>query len=64
MCTVTGNFHKIVATKSKEEIKKELFEVLKNMYGEKAVEPEDILIPDWATNPLFFGAYTSWPIGK
>ena len=39
---------------SKEEVKKDLYKVLKNMYGEKAVEPEDILIPDWHTNPLFF----------
>ena len=33
------------------------------MYGDAAVEPEDILIPDWHTNPLFFGAYSNWPIG-
>ena len=33
------------------------------MYGDKAVRPEDVLIPDWHTNPLFFGAYSNWPIG-
>jgi len=33
------------------------------MYGDKAVEPEDILIPDWNHNPLFFGSYSNWPIG-
>ena len=33
------------------------------MYGYKAVMPEDILLPDWHTNPLFFGAYSNWPIG-
>ena len=25
------------------------------MYGDSAVEPEDILVPDWDTNPLFLG---------
>jgi hypothetical protein len=34
------------------------------MYGDKAVEPEDILVPDWDKNPLFFGAYSNWPIGN
>jgi hypothetical protein len=34
------------------------------MYGDKAVEPEDILVPDWDKNPLFFGAYSNWPIGS
>ena len=33
------------------------------MYGDKAVYPEDILIPDWHNNPLFFGSYSNWPIG-
>ena len=34
------------------------------MYGEAAVMPEDILIPDWHHNPLFLGAYSNWPIGR
>ena len=42
----------------------EMFEVLKEMYGDKAIMPEDILIPDWHTNPLFFGSYSNWPIGS
>ena len=41
----------------------ELYQVLQDMYGEKAVPPEDILIPDWHTNSLFFGSYSNWPIG-
>ena len=29
------------------QLKHDLFEVLKSMYGHKAVMPEEILIPDW-----------------
>ena len=61
---MVGEFYDIVSTKSKEEVMKELYQVLKDMYGEKAVPPEDILIPDWHTNPLFFGSYSNWPIGN
>ena len=64
LCSVVGDFEKVVRTKSKEEIIEDLYQVLKSMYGEKAVRPEDILIPDWDTNPLFFGMFSSWPIGK
>ena len=32
-------------------------------YGDAAARPEDILIPDWHTNPLFYGSYSNWPIG-
>merc|ERR1719228_1953037 len=47
ICTVVGEFYDIVSTKSKEEVKNELFKVLQSMYGTRAVEPEDILTPDW-----------------
>merc|ERR1712142_282208 len=63
LCTVVGEFYDIVQTKSKEEELAELYTVLKDMYGDEAVMPEDILIPDWHTNPLFFGSYSNWPIG-
>ena len=64
LCTVTGEFYDIVAAKSKEVVMKELYQVLQDMYGDKAVPPENILISDWHTNPLFFGAYSNWPIGR
>jgi hypothetical protein len=50
---------------NKQELKLGTLWVLyRNMYGDKAVEPEDILVPDWDKNPLFFGAYSNWPIGN
>ena len=64
VCTVVGEFYDVVATKSKEEVMGDLYNVLYDMYGERAVQPEDILIPDWHTNPLFFGSYSVWPIGS
>ena len=29
--------------------KQEMFEVLKSMYGDRAIMPEEILVPDWHT---------------
>ena len=49
---MVGEYYDIVATKSKEELMQDLYKVLQDMYGDKAVEPEDILIP-----------YSNWPIG-
>ena len=63
MHTVVGEYWDIVATKSKEEIMDDLYRVLQDMYGTRAVKPEDILIPDWHSNPLFFGTFSNWPIG-
>ena len=60
---MVGAYYDLVATMSKKKIMKDLYKVLQDMYGEKAVKPEDILIPDWHTNPLFFGSYSNWPIG-
>lgn len=63
MVTIIGSNWEHVATLSKEQIMEEITDVLRNMYGEKAAAPEDILISDWQTNKLFFGAYSNWPIG-
>jgi len=63
LATVMGNNWDRVQHLSKEEVMRDLYNVLRNMYGDKAVYPEDILIPDWHSNPLFFGSYSNWPIG-
>jgi len=63
MVTVLGNNWERVKYLTKDQIKAELYEVLRSMYGDSAVEPEDILVPDWDTNPLFLGAFSNWPIG-
>ena len=63
LCTVLGNYYDMVSTMSQEQVMAELYKVLQEMYGARAVPPEAILIPDWHTNPLFFGSYSNWPIG-
>ena len=63
LCTVVGAFYDLVSTMTKKQVMDELYEVLKEMYGDSAVRPEDILVPDWHSNPLFFGSYSNWPIG-
>ena len=63
MCTVVGKFYESISLMSKEEVMSEMFEVLQSMYGEKAVYPEEILIPDWHHNKFFRGTYSNWPIG-
>jgi len=63
LVTVVGNNWERVQYLTKQEIIAELYQVLRNMYGDDAVMPEDILIPDWHHNPLFLGAYSNWPIG-
>jgi len=63
LVTVIGNNWERVQYLTKSEVITELYQVLRNMYGEAAVMPEDILIPDWHHNPLFLGAYSNWPIG-
>ncbi|KAI8520756.1 hypothetical protein Bbelb_005100 [Branchiostoma belcheri] len=51
-----------IELQSDEATKQEVMAVLRNMYGNNIPEPEGILVPRWLTNPLFFGAYSNWPI--
>ncbi|XP_078696523.1 uncharacterized protein LOC144924814 [Branchiostoma floridae x Branchiostoma belcheri] len=51
-----------VELQSDEATKQEVMAVLRNMYGNNIPEPESILVPRWLTNPLFFGAYSNWPV--
>ncbi|XP_035687059.1 polyamine oxidase 7-like [Branchiostoma floridae] len=51
-----------IELQSDEATKQEIMTVLRNMYGNNISEPESILVPRWLTNPLFFGAYSNWPI--
>ena len=62
LCTVVGEFYDTLAGMSSEEVMEEMFSVLKEMYGDRAVRPEDIFIPDWASNPLFLGTWAVRPL--
>ena len=52
LCTVVGAFYDLVSTMTKEKVMDELYEVLKEMYGDSAVRPEDILVPDHHILPI------------
>ena len=62
LCTVVGEFYDSLAGMSSEEVMEEMFSVLRDMYGDTAVRPEDIFIPDWASNPLFLGTWAARPL--
>merc|ERR1712130_21462 len=63
LCTIVGNNWERVLHLTNEQIKQEMFEVLKSMYGDEAVMPEEVLVPDWHTNSLFRGTFSNWPTG-
>jgi polyamine oxidase len=62
--TVTQEWAYMVESMSEEEVKKELMEVLRRMYGDDIPEATEILYPRWHSNPLFRGSYSNWPIGE
>ncbi|XP_074658297.1 uncharacterized protein LOC141911215 [Tubulanus polymorphus] len=42
-------------------VEAELTAVLRSMYGAQVPEPVEILVPDWHTNPLYYGSFSNWP---
>ncbi|XP_035687697.1 polyamine oxidase 1-like [Branchiostoma floridae] len=62
MVSALANEVQAIELQSDEETKQEVMAVLKNMYGDNIPEPESILVPRWLTDPLFFGAYSNWPV--
>ncbi|CAO3618205.1 unnamed protein product [Cunninghamella blakesleeana] len=64
MVTVTQDYAYAVEAMTDEQVKDELMEVLRKMYGHDIPEPTDIIFPRWHSNPLFRGSYSNWPIGE
>lgn len=52
-----------VEAQSDEVTLGEIMEVLWEMFGDQIPDATDILVPKWASNPLFRGTYSNWPIG-
>ncbi len=46
-----------------EETKEQIMTVLRTIYGDGIPDIEDILVPDWDINPLYFGSYSNSPVG-
>ena len=63
LATLTGETAFRVAAQDIEITKQEVRSALTSMYGEFRPEIIDILVPDWASNPLYRGSYADTPIG-
>ncbi|GAB5585858.1 hypothetical protein Unana1_00758 [Umbelopsis nana] len=62
--TVTQDQAYRLEAMSDEEIKKEVTEVVRSMYGKHVAEPTHIYVPRWHSDPLYRGTYSNWPIGE
>ncbi|KAF7732130.1 hypothetical protein EC973_006385 [Apophysomyces ossiformis] len=62
--TVTQDQSYAVESMTDEEVKDEIMDVLRSMYGDDVPEPNEFLFPRWHSNPLFRGTYSNWPIGE
>ena len=63
MCTVTGQEADRIRRMTPAQVRNEAMQVLRQMYGPSIPEADDILIPDWHSDPLTYGSYSSWPLG-
>ena len=61
--TLTGETAYRVAAQDIEITKQEVRGALVSMYGEFQAEIVNILVPDWASNSLYLGAYSNTPVG-
>ncbi|KAI7899277.1 uncharacterized protein BX663DRAFT_564093 [Cokeromyces recurvatus] len=62
--TVTQDMSYHVEAMKDDDVKDEIMQVLRQMYGDDIPEPTDFLFPRWRSNPLFRGSYSNWPIGE
>lgn len=62
--SITDKQADIVGSQPVEKTKRDVMEVLREMYPDAAIsEPEDILVTNWRDNPLYLGACINKPIG-
>jgi polyamine oxidase len=60
---VTGDEARRIQNQPLAETKAEVEAVMRNMYPDATVpEASEIYVTDWDTNPLFYGAYSNWPV--
>jgi polyamine oxidase len=62
--TTTQDLSYDVELKTDDEVKAEVMEVVRKMYGDDVPEPTEFMFPRWTSNPLFRGSYSNWPIGE
>ncbi|KAI8582496.1 hypothetical protein K450DRAFT_206140 [Umbelopsis ramanniana AG] len=62
--TVTQDQAYRLEAMSDNDIKKEVTEVVRSMYGSHIKEPTHMYVPRWHSDPLYRGTYSNWPIGE
>ena len=60
---VTGNAAYRVASQNVSVTRQELLAALRSVYGNFSATVVDILIPDWASNSLYYGSYSAPRVG-
>ena len=60
---LTGDEAKRVAYQDLETTREEIAEIMRNIYGERASEPIDIIMHDFIVNPYFYGDFSVSMIG-
>ena len=64
MCTLTGELADRIERFGNEDIAQEIVSVFHAMFPKKKIpHPTKIMLPRWGMDPLFYGSFTSWPIG-
>ncbi|KZT05137.1 amine oxidase [Laetiporus sulphureus 93-53] len=60
--TVTGEYSKRIESLPDSQVQEEVLSVLRSMFPDRDVpEPLDFYFQRWHSDPLFRGAYSSWP---
>ncbi|XP_078000205.1 uncharacterized protein LOC144452880 [Glandiceps talaboti] len=62
LVTVTGEESKRIEYETDDVIRFETMSVLRHFYGDDIPDPEDIKLHRWSRDPLYFGAYSNWPV--
>ena len=47
---------------SKKEVKQEIMEILRNVYGNDIPDPEEMFVPHWSDDKFFQGSYSYLPV--
>ena len=58
LVTVTGDIARRISTQSSNITKQEIMEAIQSIYPNARAEIVDMFVPDWYTNPLYYGTYS------
>ena len=64
LVTVTGDTARRVAAQNVNTTKQEIMAAIRSIYPNAQAEIVNILVPDWQSNPLYYGAYSFPNVGS